>query len=315
MTTPTLALLAVLLLAIPSKGPTPAPAKAGQEPQNQTTPKGSEPNSNQQPTGNASSALTQPRSVATTGEQPKAGKPYKAQATADWGFIWNIFNTALLTSFTGALAWLAHRQHQAMKRQAVYMRGALKETKKAADAAILSANIAKRALETLERADIMVTEVRLDNPDDVEIPQDTPVAALRWNTRISVVFKNVGRSKAKHLTHLCRLRLVNHEDLHHDWMTNSLPYELAPGEPAIANLRAVGDRLQPHIIDEINNGDKKLHLDCVVDYHDIFGNLHHAEVDGIYWPIKKAFQMGHSHELDYSAQDRGPYDLYGVSDK
>jgi hypothetical protein len=127
--------LSLAAVAQQSPPPSPTPAKAGQENQNQAAPKSSKTESDKHASADHASATAQPVPVVTTGNQPEPRKPPEKHPATDWGFIWSVINTGLLTFFSGALAWLAHRQHQAMKMQAIYMRGALKETKKAADAA------------------------------------------------------------------------------------------------------------------------------------------------------------------------------------
>jgi hypothetical protein len=144
-----------------SQPPSPRPAKPAQENKNQPSPKQSESTTNQQPSEDIP-ALTDKviTELARRNQQQTAGER-KKETSIDW---WGIFRDALLVIFTGALAVLANRQHQAMIQQADYMRDALAETKKSADAAVNAATVAKRSLEVAYQAKVGITSITLTDP-------------------------------------------------------------------------------------------------------------------------------------------------------
>lgn len=120
-------LTSAILLQLPS----PTPSKSAQEQQGQRATAMGEQQNVDKGTSLASDGTK-------GGVAKEGGSSYRGERSphTDW---WVIANTGLLTIFTGALAWLAHRQNQAMQTQAEYMRDALVETKKSADAAHASA--------------------------------------------------------------------------------------------------------------------------------------------------------------------------------
>lgn len=98
------AVFALVWAAVASKPPSPAPAKAGQENQNQAAPRNSKPEPDNYASTDHSPKTAQPVSAVTAGDQTDTRKPPKEHPATDWNFIWNIANTGLLTFFSGALA-------------------------------------------------------------------------------------------------------------------------------------------------------------------------------------------------------------------
>ncbi len=112
MMTPPLALLAMLLFAAPSHGPSPTPVKAAQENQNQGV------------------------SVAPLRIQQQRGNQAEGKRPTDWLAV---AATALNLLFTGLLVILMYQQWLSMEKQADYMRDGLAENRKPAEAAAQSA--------------------------------------------------------------------------------------------------------------------------------------------------------------------------------
>jgi hypothetical protein len=168
--------------------PSPTARKTAQENQDQATPKAAEQESNERPITINIPGGTEIR----IGEKKEARNGDEKQSSTDW---WALPNTVLVTTFTGFLAWLAHRQRQAMTEQAGYMRDGLAETKRSADAAWLSAE----ALINSERAWVKVV--------DIINPSDVPSGFM-------FKFKNGGKTAAK-LTGLVAKgeALLNHQSL------------------------------------------------------------------------------------------------------
>ena len=116
--------------------PTPTPAKAGHDEQKAAALKQPNGKPDNGPTKPPSSALDQQNSDPPNGPHKTEGGKQQNESPADW---WAVINAALMVLFTGALAFVAHRQWLAMREQAAYMRTLLELTRIAADAAKKSA--------------------------------------------------------------------------------------------------------------------------------------------------------------------------------
>ena len=151
-------LLFALAVLAQSQPPSPGAREAAQPKQYQTAPKQTEANSKK----NLAPQVDQSGSVITVVDEQEPRNKSENKSPTNW---WGILNAALLTLFTGALAWLAHRQHQAMDRQAGYMRDTLSETKAASEtarevaaAAMLSAKAAQSSAAIAER-ELLATQM------------------------------------------------------------------------------------------------------------------------------------------------------------
>ena len=127
------ALALVLLVATQSQGPSPAPTETAQKQQNKSTPKQSETAPNSQPAPNSAPAINQSTPKIAVRYEQKFGQQGEGKAPTNW---WSILNTALLTIFNGALAWLAFRQAGLMKGQLEEMKTTSKDTNTLAQAAV-----------------------------------------------------------------------------------------------------------------------------------------------------------------------------------
>src|SRR5437660_1072547 len=119
MTTPPRALLAVLLLVVPSNIPTPTPGKPAHDNQRESSPNHSVTKRNDADAAQSPAAIHQSAPLVTTRNQKQPGAPNDREAASDW---WSRANTIALTLFTGALALLAFFQWRAMHKQANTMR-------------------------------------------------------------------------------------------------------------------------------------------------------------------------------------------------
>ena len=187
------------------------------EPQDRTARAPNETNSDEKIARRPSPPASPPiEKFAAENQTANPGVPRHNQSTTDW---WSRASTILITLFTGALAWLAHRQHQAIKEQAEYMRDGLALTKQAAEAATVSANAAKQSSEiagaSLEaiREQTTVAKLAAESAADNAVAAKT-MAQTMINTerawlllsvktnivgvphRVHIQFRNSGRSPA-----------------------------------------------------------------------------------------------------------------------
>ena len=90
-------------------------------------------------------------------DKDKNGDKRAYASSPDYRFFGASITDWLIASFTLFLALLAGLQWRAMHQQAEYMRDALMETKKSAEAAIKAAEVSEKALYITERATLMVS--------------------------------------------------------------------------------------------------------------------------------------------------------------
>jgi hypothetical protein len=147
-----------------SQPPSPSPTKAGEAYKNKATPEEPKAEAGNQPASpsSADSSKRSPDTATKDQQLPTAQSSDKAPSDR-----WSKASTILITLFTGALAWLALLQWRAMQKQATYMRDALTETAKAADAAKDSAKAAQDSLVLTKPPKIKVRRIYLD--DDTKV--------------------------------------------------------------------------------------------------------------------------------------------------
>jgi hypothetical protein len=181
-----------------------------------------------------------------------------------------------VTLFTGALAWLAYHQWRAMQQQAHHMRDTLAETRKAADAAIKSAEAAKRSADVLinsERAWVIVNDVS---------PPLFNVEGQPHEFRFEI--KNIGKTVAR-LTgpYRTRFHLLAHneklpdvpeygiaETLFPSGMTETPIYGnvLAPGETDTVTYACFELLMTPEVFESMERGDQRLYFYASLMYFD-----------------------------------------------
>jgi hypothetical protein len=141
---------AVLLLLLQSQPPNPAEGKSVQKKQQEATVK--------EPETNTDKPFPVP---SPTPEQQRFRSERQERSPTDlWAFVLSVLNVM----FTGGLVRLMYMQWRSMEQQGVYMRSQLAETKRSADAAKMSADVAMSQLSLHNRADIRISKVLLDTP-------------------------------------------------------------------------------------------------------------------------------------------------------
>jgi hypothetical protein len=168
--------------------------------------------------------------------------------------------------FTAVIASAAVVQAIIYGKQARLMREALAETKKAADAATNSANTAERALHLSERADILIDQV---NGSDGEL--------ITGGTQITVKLRNCGKSKATDVNIGCYIIAIEH--YRSGPQSGERPHGVRHGPPVVIapagewefQSGPLGHFIDdPIVINEINQGAKRLWIQVVVNYLDVF---------------------------------------------
>jgi len=192
-------LFAFLCTVAHSQTPPSAPAKTAQGDQRKAAPEEKKGTRDQQSPAQPSSGSDQSRTAPASENQEKAGAEDQIKTSPDW---WAKASTALVTIFTGALAYLAYLQWTAMNRQAEHMREALGTTKAAADAATRSAEtatssaeVAERTMRLTERADVLVDSVELTNPQ------------ILIGSNVLLRLRNYGRTRANSMQVDCHYGL------------------------------------------------------------------------------------------------------------
>jgi hypothetical protein len=205
----------VLLLAVQaSNGPSPTPSKPAQPEQQQARPKQTQTTTDNHTREKGAPSVTQPITAVRTAEQSKRRKVNEDRAPVDWRLIWDFFSSAMLTIFTGAIAWLAHRQHKAIEGQGESMKAQLAEmqaasndtrllahsakdtaeaTKCIAAAAASSARTAEQSLKLGQRADLVARNFIIagtaSTPELLSV-QFADIAAIRFE------IANIGLTRA-----------------------------------------------------------------------------------------------------------------------
>jgi hypothetical protein len=280
-------LLFALAVLAQSQPPSPGAREAAQPKQYQTAPKQTEANSKK----NLAPQVDQSGSVITVVDEQEPRNKSENKSPTNW---WGILNAALLTLFTGALAWLAHRQHQAMDRQAGYMRDTLSETKAASEtarevaaAAMLSAKaaqssaaIAERELLATQMAEVVIRGVFLNTR-----PSITPQAELAAEAT------NCGRTRADSVSLRIDVSVSNGKSLPDD--THGITFVLGPGDFQRGTV-FLKSLLDESTCADIGRGDITLRYDCKVSYYDILGNEHYFETGGYFVPDRGVFNIDYS---------------------
>jgi hypothetical protein len=183
--------LATSLCYTQSQQPSPTPGKSTKEKEDKATPKNTKAEADYQTPKPPSPTVGNPSTPLASGNQQNAAHINTDHLTTE---RWSRANAILVTVFTGVLAFLAWRQWGAMEKQAEYMRDALAETMKAADAAkstaetaSLSLQFSEKVFRLTERADVLILSAGLSTP------HITP------QSKLIVTLKNYGRTRASNL--------------------------------------------------------------------------------------------------------------------
>jgi hypothetical protein len=191
------------------------------------------------------------------------------KASSDW---W-------LVGFTGALTFVGIVQLIAMFRQASYMRHGLAETKRAADAAKLSADAATSAGER-----ILVTERAIVLIDNVKALTKGPAFGLEPHSVVIFTLKNFGRTIAHDVKLKGALTGVGNDPLE-----EMPPTTIAPQGTNSWVSRSIVYWINEETIKKINARGALLKYEIDVTYKDSFHKDHGYRCEGRYEPALKQF--------------------------
>jgi hypothetical protein len=146
----TIAMLALAVVAIgQSQTPPPTPGKPAQNYQGNATGKQDVASDDQRQANSVSTAINKLSSEITAWKNQQAAEDNKRDTSSGGWLMWSTIMTAIATLAIAGLGvfqwWAMHKQRAAMELQATYMKDALAETKKSADAAKSSADIADKS--------------------------------------------------------------------------------------------------------------------------------------------------------------------------
>jgi hypothetical protein len=140
----------------------------------------------------------------------------------------------------------------------------LHQMTRATDAATLSANTAKRALELCERADLQIVDLHL-----------SPDSRADANAKLSVKYQNYGRTTAKNVRATIRFREMPAVSP----SAVTPPAMVAPGAHNCFNmpLSAINNQLTASDYDRINNLAQELWFIITIEFFDVF-DIHNGIV-------------------------------------
>lgn len=262
MTVFALVVFSALLSFGSSQPPPPTPSESAYTDQNKTAPKEAEADTNKQSSDPSASAFDKQRPTVAPRDQQQARSERQQSSPVDW---WSRGSTILITLFTGALALLAFLQWSAMHKQAQYMRDALVETRKAADAAKLSANISRLGLEAgIGINMVLVTDCIFQEDDDT-----------LTRCRVEITATNTGNSSARAF---CFEYTIFIEGLTDDFVIKPDPIRIATGDLAPSHQIV---RRSP-MISELFPNSKRIGWSYVIDGKNltVVGSVHYQSVFG-----------------------------------
>jgi hypothetical protein len=189
--------------------------------------------------------------------------------------------TIVLAGATIILARIAYLQWQTMKDHktafetiAEHLEEGLAETKKTADAAIVSADAATKAANATEqtmllteRADVLIEHVKISTGREIT-----------GNSEIYLVFKNFGRTRASSVVVSSGLEFSDVPKL-----LTPIPESavMGSGDTISPGFRRLGTFMTEQTITNIRQGASfKFHAE--ITYRDVFGKSHFTRCSGVY---------------------------------
>lgn len=153
--------------------------------------------------------------------------------------------------------------------------------KTAADAATLGADTAKRALEVVERPDVLVKHVGFDHDTLLDIDQ-YPGWVIGPEAVLEVTVKNYGRTTARHLMILGFLAVDPMPPLAMPLRVVEEPELLGSGETLKFRFLSIGNAFPQQILEQITMGKVKLWVQVNIEYegfeqHNITGHAFYDE--------------------------------------
>ena len=286
-------LLAVGALLAQSQPPTPGPTKTTQKDQGKAIGKQGVTSDNQSESDVVSTAINKLSSEITTWKNQQAAENTKHDSSSGGWLMWSTIMTAIATFAIAGLGgfqwWAMHKQRIAMELQAGYMKDALTETTKAANAAKESARIADLSLRITQRPIVLIHSMEMISPRG---PQNAYGRYIK--SFIVVAFKNVGASIAEGFYYT--IKVTSNGFASNLPITVSHKTALQPQMPIIEPLPILGDMF-PHNPSYIISGiaDKTLRVTGFVRYKgalDVTGT--YVEFTGVYDALANQFLITQS---------------------
>lgn len=280
-----MACVAALLIA-QSPPPPPAPTKATQEKKGDSRVEDRESTKTTSPTQTLATAVNQATATPTKKTTQNKGTPNSYISTINWRFV----NAGLLTLVNVLLVVVGFLQWRSTRKQGGYMRDGLAETKRAADAASASADVAKQAVELAERNTAVTERAVVLIESVVGEPQEGGAwPYLRGSNVIIFTLKNYGATVAYDVKITGEVKCTG----------KSLGINGAQGvtmAPQGSNQWITASLLTKIPDREINvlNRDGGLTYEIDVTYADAFGKTHQYRAMGQYIPLLRGFITGNS---------------------
>ena len=276
------AVLTCIVTAIAAQSPPapPSPTETSQEKQEVRRDESSPTQAENRPTPFAESTLNQANTEPPTETRKTTDSEYRHKSSFD-------YNALAVALFTGVLAFVACRQLQAMRQQAGYMREGLRETTKAADAALKSAEATTQSVALSERNTTVTTRavVLLDNIVAMPISAQNE-EYFKFNSLIMATLKNYGSTLAKSVKLTGEMKYPD----------GSFPFREMPettvapqGESHWITLSLDPQRKLSDVIEAINRKNNFFTFDIRVTYTDAFENSYEYKVSGLYIPLIRCF--------------------------
>jgi hypothetical protein len=195
----------------------------------------------------------------------------------------NIPNILLVLVGIGAIL-AALGTLSAIQRQADLMERQTVATETAANAATKSAETAERAVILTERAEVLIESVGFTGP---HIP-GVPDAKINGFSRVTIVFKNYGRTRAENVRFLVGLIIPGQPET----APLETPVTIGPGGTQRVTFQTFNEILGSGTYQQIVTGGLSLSFSGKVTYNDIFGGSHVLECDGFFEPHTGTFHVG-----------------------
>jgi len=199
------------------------------------------------------------------------------QGWLKWGNIVTAIATLAIAGLGIFQGWAMHRQRKAMDAQAAYMRDALAETKKSADAAESSAKTARESLEIGYRARVAIRNLRLVGGPQAVLKNDEKL----FRSSVHVGFENVGQTNAQAFHYQLEIDIPGATRLSRSPRPEvSKPSELHPGSRVTAmsgEIQQYFNRLD--IQKAVVSG--TLEARGFIRYKDVFGHSYFVEFRSI----------------------------------
>jgi len=278
--------IALLCPCLQSQPPTPTPTARRETKQNEIRPKRSQTNPDNKASSHSPAPANEkgPEGTAES-KQDSRSKKGEDSATRDWttperlpDWLLAIFTFVLVC--VGILQWLTMQGHErALGAMRDSMRDGLEQTKKAADAAAKSADVADLALKLAERADILLLNAGFSYEEGL-------VSVLR-DSSIFITFENLGRTRANHVRF--DTTLVVEGIFQENFGVG--PIAIGPGQSRKVVLRRLQRLFPDDVVARVLSGGVPMYFTGVLTYEDVFQYTHTLEYKGIFDPLSAGFLM------------------------